>query len=327
MNYLKTFLPFLFGNKKGESLDSLKSVLDTISTSNLKLEESLTLHTLNKTLKNFLTTLHLDHLSDKDVYHLLNFLEFMPNDFKDVFLVKFEWQFLFFQKAVKAKPISVENFQKLIDFKNNQLSLYAVLNSDRSKKGVLFIRLPDGTFYKKENGEIWSIPILGLSGRGLPFHHSNGCTPMGVYSVDSVMPLADQNKTFGKHRRLKVNFIDKSPNEKMTTDLLPLNQTDQSWWLPCVLARELGRSLLRIHGTGRKNYNPFSSYYPFVPTSGCLATLEANLFGIIDFDHQRLLLDALLAAMGLALEYENEPKIHGLLYVVEFDDNLSQLKF
>lgn len=44
MNYLKTFLPYLFGNKKGKSLDIL--LPDPIPWTKLNFEETLMFHTL-----------------------------------------------------------------------------------------------------------------------------------------------------------------------------------------------------------------------------------------------------------------------------------------
>jgi len=141
------------------------------------------------------------------------------------------------------------------------------------------------------------------------------------------MPEANKAFEFGQFRRLIVNFIPRSSDESSIRKYLPENHQDKSWWKASVVGRELGRDLLRIHGTGRVNLNPFTSYFPFVPTSGCLATNEANLLGFKKFKDQRLLLDTLMSALNLPLIHENESKIHGLLYVIELDDNLGALHF
>jgi hypothetical protein len=141
------------------------------------------------------------------------------------------------------------------------------------------------------------------------------------------MPTADQNLIFGDFKRLIVNFIDRGPGEIGILNLLPATHHRLSWWKPSVVARELGRGLLRIHGTGRKNLNPFSSYYPMYPTSGCLATNESSFLGLKKAQDQRLLLDALMNSLNIPANLENESKIHGLLYVVELDDNLAALRF
>jgi hypothetical protein len=229
--------------------------------------------------------------------------------------------------AIGAKALVAKDLQSLLDFKTNRPTLYAILKKDRSTPGRLLLKDKNNHFLKGHNGDIWSIPILGLSGRGLSFHHSNGQTPMGVYTIDGVMPEANNKTEFGEFRRLIVNFIKSSPEEAEITQLLPKIHHKLDWWKQSVLARMLGRSLLRIHGTGKCNRNPFSSHYPMYPTSGCLATNESvNLWGRKVAD-QRLLLDQLMQAQGLEVLFENESKIHGLLYVVEFDDSLSALCF
>jgi hypothetical protein len=141
------------------------------------------------------------------------------------------------------------------------------------------------------------------------------------------MPKADKNIEFGEFRRLILNFFEASSDEVKIKDLLPSSHHQLNWWKPSVVARELGRSLLRIHGTGRSNHNFLTSYYPFVPTSGCLATNESSCLGLKKAQDQRLLLDCLMKALDIPVIVENESKIHGLLYVVEFDDSLTALHF
>jgi hypothetical protein len=238
----------------------------------------------------------------------------------------FQENWLLFNEAINAHPLTKKELQVLLDTKTDKLTVYALLRKERRERGVIVIKNKNGEFFTRNNGSIWSIPVLGLSRRGLPFQHSNGCTPMGVYTLDSVMPEANKNFEFGLYRRLIVNFIPSSDGEVEILKLLPSSHHKLSWWKQSVVARILGRSLLRIHGTGRVNRNVFSPFYPFVPTSGCLATNESSLFGFKAFHDQRLLLDALMQAQGLAASYENESKIHGLLYVVEFNDNLSAIR-
>jgi hypothetical protein len=325
MNYLKTFLPYLFGNKKGKSLDIL--LPDPIPWTKLNFEETLMFHTLKNSLNRYIENLELNSLSKKEVFHLFNFFDYLNKELKIATASLYQEELDLYLHSKKSAGLNALEIQELLDFNNAKLSVFALLNMDRQKPGVLIVRRADGSFCKNPEGHIWSIPILGLSGRGLPFHHSNGCTPAGVFSLDSVMPLKDKVERFGKCRRLIVNFINPSPNEFEITKLLPSSHQQLHWWKPSVVARELGRNFLRIHGTGRQNLNPLTPYYPFFPTSGCLATNESEFFGLKKFQDQRLLLDALMMALDLPPTDENESKIHGLLYVVELDANLSTLKF
>jgi hypothetical protein len=309
MNYLKTYLPYLFGNKIGQ-----KALLpQEISWGSLSFEETLMFHTLKNSLNHYLQELNLNELSEEKVFHLINFFNFFAPEFKKTFLQKFDQEFELFQKSLIADPLSVHDLQTLLNFKNNQLSLFAILPSNRKNLGKLLIRKDNGDFLKDLNGNIWSISILACSGRGLAFHHSNGQTPNGVYSIDGVMPEANKNYEFGKFRRLIVNFTHEE-------NLLPESQKNKNCWLQAVVAQKLGRSLLRIHGTGRVNRNPFTTFYPFVPTSGCIATNENN-------NDQRELLDMMMVALGLAITFENEVNLKAILYVVEYNDSFEKLIF
>jgi hypothetical protein len=325
MNYLKTFLPYLFGNKKGKSLEV--SIPEIIPWDSLNFEEILMFHALRNSLDSYLHSIDLTIIGKKDLFQLFNFLPFLNVDLRFQLECTFKEEYKYFLEATQASVLNKNELQELLNFKNNKLTLFAILDKKRSRPGLLIIRKANGYFLKNDLSNIWSIPVLGLSGRGLPFHHTNGQTPTGVFTLDSVMPEANNPYEFGKFRRLIVNFIPKSLDESDLTALLPSNHQNKSWWKASVVARELGRSLLRIHGTGRSNLNPFSSYFPFVPTSGCLATKEGDLLGLKRYNDQRLLLDSLQKAMNLPVFFENESKIHGLLYVVEFDDNLSALHF
>ena len=295
MNYLKTYLPYLFGNKKGQKY----KLPQEIPWESLSFEESLMFHALVGTLTSYVKDLNYESLSDNQKYHLLNF----TNQYSD----------LFFSEAVNARSLNVQEAQELLDFNSNQLMLFAILPTNRRSLGTLLIKKSSGEFLKDDCGNIWSLRILACSGRGLPFHHSNGQTPMGVYSIDGVMPTADKNYEFGKFRRLIVNFtnVDK---------LIPPSHFDKSWWKQGKVAEVMGRSLLRIHGTGRVNNNPFLSFYPFVPTSGCIATNEKS-------NDQQNLLDALMKSQGLESIYENEAKINAKLLVFEFNDSFQKLIF
>jgi hypothetical protein len=326
MNYLKTFLPYLFGNKKGKSLEISLPDFSVTPLTSLSFEELLMFHTLKHTLNSFIDSLDLEALKKNEVFHLFNFLEFLKPEMKKNIQSLFQENWLLFNEAINAHPLTKKELQVLLDTKTDKLTVYALLRKERRERGVIVIKNKNGEFFTRNNGSIWSIPVLGLSRRGLPFQHSNGCTPMGVYTLDSVMPEANKNFEFGLYRRLIVNFIPSSDGEVEILKLLPSSHHKLSWWKQSVVARILGRSLLRIHGTGRVNRNVFSPFYPFVPTSGCLATNESSLFGFKAFHDQRLLLDALMQAQGLAASYENESKIHGLLYVVEFNDNLSAIR-
>lgn len=324
MSYLHSYLPYLFGNKKTHSF-TFPQALDW---GKLSFEEHLIFHALKGSLGEFLQTLTIKDLSELQVFHLFGFHEYLPKIFLEELVLAYfcEWK-LFQDSTHRHKELDAHELQEILNFKNLKLSVFALLHSDRNRPGKLFVRRPNGSFVHKSDGSLWSIPVLGLSGKGLPFNHSNGCTPCGVYTLDSVMPEANRLFDFGKFRRLIVNFISKSQDEVVIKDLLPRAHHTKLWWSQCLVGRELGRSLLRIHGTGDVNKRPLSLHFPMVPTSGCLATVETNFFGLWKRNHQRELLDCLMSALSLPNTFENESKIHGVLYVIDFDGKFQALEF
>jgi hypothetical protein len=123
------------------------------------------------------------------------------------------------------------------------------------------------------------------------------------------MPFADQPLSFGKYRRMILNFVPKSKDETLIQSLLPLSSRTEDWWKPSVIARDIGRNLFRIHGTGKINPDPTTPYFPFMRTSGCIAQRENTYDGV-----------TFMRAMDLIPSFDNEPKIKGILYLFEIDD-------
>ena len=175
------------------------------------------------------------------------------------------------------------------------------------------------TFLEKDGKTPWTHAALGYAFGGNPYTDRDGYTPSGVYRIDGVMPEADDIPTFGKYRRLILNFIDSSAGESFYKLFLPESHHNETWWKEAVVGRDMGRNLFRIHGSGRSNPIPWSTFKPFVATRGCVSQREGEFKGAV-YKDQRLLLDALMKAQGLDVKSENELKIISLLYLVEIDD-------
>lgn len=176
-----------------------------------------------------------------------------------------------------------------------------------------------GNPVRNADGSLWTNSSLASSSRGLPSYTRNGNTPAGVFTIDSVMPSADQQISFGKFRRMIINFVPKSKNESLLKSLLPASSHELDWWRPTTISRDAGRNLFRIHGTGKVNMDPTTPYYPFMRTSGCIAQRE-NTYEGITFKDQRDLLDEVMKAMDLVPNYANEVKVKGVLYLMDLDD-------
>ena len=196
--------------------------------------------------------------------------------------------------------------------------LYMFCRESREYPCLFLLKKGDGELLRRESGELWSQPSLALSRFGLDYNQIKGQTPQGVYRIDGVMPYADNRKEFGQFRRLILNFVGESSDEKNLRLLLPELHKNLSWWNESVEARDMGRSALRIHGTGTRSEEG-ATYFPFYPTSGCIAQRE-NTYGDTTYQDQRLLLDELMRTSDLEPVFGNEGLIRALLYVYELDD-------
>src|SRR5690606_6912066 len=172
---------------------------------------------------------------------------------------------------------------------------------------LMLLKDGHGNIWRDDQGDIWHQPALAYSRHKKEYNQVNGNTPAGIHRIDGVMPKADQQRVFGKFRRLILNFIGPGENESYTKLLLPESSHNESWWLQASVARDIGRSALRIHGTGLRSKKR-KPYYPLVPTSGCIAQRE-NTYDRITYLDQRNLLDELMKASGLDPVFENEPHI------------------
>jgi hypothetical protein len=274
-------------------------------------------------------------LQRREIFTLLNYQASLESfGFEDIFVEvdkKYREDLNYYEAAKNSNKevLSKEEVQNLVfhdldldDFSRGKYSskpkIYMLCRHDRNFPCMMVMRDSKNELVKNEDGSVWMQSALGLARRGRAYNVKNGYTPAGVYTIDSVMPEANRRTVFGKYRRLILNFISKSTDERTTKKLLPKSAESSLWWNQAVVARDVGRNLLRIHGTGLRNNNPQSSYYPFVPTSGCIAQKE-NTYGGVKHKGQRQLLDVMMEASDLKVKYKNEAKLKGLLYVVEVD--------
>lgn len=199
------------------------------------------------------------------------------------------------------------------------VKIFMFCRSNRIYPCLMVMRNVHGEELRNEDGTLWTHASLASAKSGLPSYLRNGNTPAGIFTIDSVMPAADQQISFGKFRRLILNFVPKSKNEVLFKSLLPKTSHDDAWWKTSTVARDAGRNLFRIHGTGKSNTEPATPYFPFMRTSGCIAQRE-NTYDGVTYKDQRELLDTIMKAMDLEPIYANEPKIKGMIYVVDMDD-------
>jgi hypothetical protein len=271
----------------------------------------------------------LGSLDLETVYQLLsyknNLFPYMPYVYATIFK-RYKKSVAKFYEVKKYQQLSLKNLQEIINFKpdfesflsgkyRDSVSVYMFCRHSRQYPCLMLMKDVSGYFVEVDD-KYWSQPALGLARHGVPFNIRNGYTPAGIHTMDSVMPLANKQKFFGKFRRVILNFIS---SDLLTKELLPKSSHSLNWWKQASIARDVGRTSLRIHGTGLRNNTRLLPYYPFVATSGCVAKRE-GLYDGFEYRDQRQFLDMFMESLGVDINYENEERIKGILYVIEIDD-------
>jgi hypothetical protein len=233
---------------------------------------------------------------------------------------KDEWSDSQIRDLVRFSP----NWRRSMRSYQSGSKLFLFCRHNREYPCLMVMKDPSGNLVKK-NGKIWTQEKLALSRKGIPSHQVNGHTPQGIYTIDSVMPSTNRKLVFGKYRRLILNFIKKDRKDKTMMSLMPESTQSLGWWKSGAVARDVGRSLLRIHGTGTRNINPASAYYPLYPTVGCVASKE-NKYDGVTYADQRELLDVMMGSMGMTPQYSNETRLKGLLYVVDINNGVGAVE-
>lgn len=318
-----------------EKLDQVKNYFQDLKLEKLSLSDLIKTHYLNQKYqinKKLGASSYRELLLDPVIYQNITSSEFFKvmslldqiQEFKDLIVKNLkdqneEW-YEFFHSCVSPGPLSNEQLKELLLFELEQddslvgrysegVKLYLILNQDRKSPGFFVLKDHANQWVRNENGDLWHQQALASSKHDLPFYSANGETPLGIMTIDSVMPEANNQRIFGKNRRLVLNFISKSNDESRMKDFIPFEHHELNWWKQSVIARDLGRRYFRIHGTGIKSPEDF----PFIRTSGCIAQREVDG----KYNDQRVLLNNLMKAMNLEPQFENESLIKGILTIVE----------
>ncbi len=171
-------------------------------------------------------------------------------------------------------------------FQPGKTIVYSFHRKNRLYPGITIIKNPDGTFVKNETGSIFSIKQLALSFSNLPGYIINGNTPEGIYSI--VGTYISPTETIGP----SPNLLVRSPFE-VKPDVFFHNGNNKNNWYENYLsllpeswktyfpifqsyyAGEIGRKLIIVHGsTDDTKYFKNTTYYPLIPTRGCLSSKE-----------------------------------------------------
>ncbi len=229
----------------------------------------------------------------------------------------FQWPSKAAIKSLVFESNQVENYKE--GRYKGKPQIFIFCRTNRKYPCRLFLKNNRGELVKSETGQLWSLPMLAKSIKNRPYYKVNGQTPVGVYTVDSVMPKTNKKASYGDYRRLILNFITPSEGEAHIKWFMPKSHHSEDWWQEAVIARDMGRQYLRIHGTGWRNLNPWSKHYPFVPTRGCVTTREGFYFSE-KYKDQKILLNKLLVASQLNPDFESQTKLRAIMYLINIDD-------
>ena len=326
-----------------ESLEALEfySITEQLELKTISISDQLRIHTIKK------NTLNIKSIKRVSVLNTIKYEEALK--------IASEWKYIGSMTGAIA-PINLSLISKA---KKYLKSLLIFRNKTKEEIQDLFFKTPDFAHYnggeykdtlkmflfcrhnrkysclfmlkdifdnpvRNSDGSLWSMPALAHSRRELPYNITNGYTPSGIHRIDSVMPEANRQLSFGKFRRVMLDWIPKTESDTNMSHFLPKSAQNKKWWQEASVARDVGRKWLRIHGTGNKNTDRTSTFYPHYATAGCISTREMNYDGVI-YKDQRLLLDQMMSSMQLAPVFSSEPLIKGILYVIEIDDMQSKV--
>lgn len=233
---------------------------------------------------------------------------------------------------IKSKKEIQDLFLKTPDYANynngeykDTLKVFLFCRHNRKYPCLIMLKDIFDNPVRNSDGSLWSMPALAHSRRELPYNITNGYTPSGVHMINSVMPEANRQILFGEFRRLILDWVPKAEANSNILHFLPKSAQNKKWWREASVARDVGRKWLRIHGTGNRNTDRSSKFYPHYATSGCVSTREMEYDGVKYVD-QRVLLDKMMSSMQLAPIYTSETLLKGILYVIEIDDKQSKVQ-
>lgn len=201
------------------------------------------------------------------------------------------------QIAESKNPPATPPLQDLLNWTiaPKQLHLYVICQRDRGVLCQAMLKDRQGNFVR-QNGRIWSTPLLLRSIHGLGWNFVRGQTPQGIYRIEGIVPQPDDLffRAYGRFSLVNLYVPFESGarqflpgrNGKFTGDLntyrtlLPPSWRNyfpiqQSYW-----AGKIGRSEFRIHGSGEspdffQGKERFAQEsYDWNPTIGCLSALE-----------------------------------------------------
>lgn len=169
-----------------------------------------------------------------------------------------------------------------------KMIVYSFFRTDRSYPGLTVIKKPDGEFLRDEKGGIFSVEHLALSSSNLPGYLTNGNTPQGIFSIQSIG--SSENKFIGPTPTIITSlpyeigvaeYFHGEYKERDTWDIGKYKKMlPESWkeYFPvyeAFYAGKAGRTEIIAHGTTiDPSFYEEMPYHPNSPSLGCITALE-----------------------------------------------------
>ncbi|OLP17592.1 hypothetical protein BST81_14805 [Leptolyngbya sp. 'hensonii'] len=210
-----------------------------------------------------------------------------------------------------------------------QIHVYVLCRPNREVLCQTVVKNKQGEFVR-QNGELWTVPLLLRSLHNLSWNFQRGATPQGIFRMEGMEEQPDLKffRAFGQFPLVNLfvpfesgvkSFV---PGQSGTLKnlegyqaLLPSSwrgywPIQQTYW-----AGRSGRTEFRIHGTGESpdffsNKSLSSDSYVWNPTIGCLSALEL-------YDNTGRLVQADMPKIVNLLTQLGGPKFAGYVIVVE----------
>ncbi len=218
-----------------------------------------------------------------------------------------------------------------------QAHLYVFCRRDRSILCRAVLKDHRGKFVRdssQPHRPLWSAQLLTRSLHGLRWNFTRGSTPQGIHRIEGTMPRSESAYfgAYGQFPLVKL-FLPHEPGARAFASsqtpafpsalqqyqtLLPPSwqnyfPAQESYW-----AGKLGRTLLRIHGSGEfpdffANNSRFPQSYGWNPAIGCLSAKES-------YNADGTLREADMPKILEALSLANRGKIEGYLILGEIEN-------
>ncbi len=173
-------------------------------------------------------------------------------------------------------------------FEKGKIVIYSFQRQNRNYTGLTIIRKGSGTFLRREDGSIFSIPHFARSVSALPGFLTNGNTPQGILSIQEtdvsenvfIGPTPNLQLVLPYEVDVGIYFHDDnlSGTEWTIEDynaLLPKSWQNALSIHEAYYAGQAGRTEIISHGTTiDPNFYINEPYFPNTPSLGCLTALE-----------------------------------------------------